>query len=130
MTRVHGLEHVERLAAANLADDDPIGAHPERVADQVANRHFSFALDVRGPCLERDDVRLDQKQLGRVLDGDQPLVIRDGRRQDAEHRRLSRPRAAGHDDVGSASNATREEPEHPRSHASSGHQVIGRDRYR
>ena len=72
MARVHGLEHVERLAAANLTDDDAIGAHAERVANQVANRHFSPALDVRGPRLEGDDVRLRQSQLGRVLDGDQP----------------------------------------------------------
>ena len=27
MAGVHGLEHVERLGRATLADDDPVGAH-------------------------------------------------------------------------------------------------------
>ena len=33
---VHGLEHVEHLGAADLADDDPVGPHAERVPDEVA----------------------------------------------------------------------------------------------
>ena len=33
---VHGLEHVQRLGAAALADDDPFGPHTQGVADQVA----------------------------------------------------------------------------------------------
>ena len=41
---VHRLQHVERLAAADLADDDPIWSHAERVAHQVANRHLALAL--------------------------------------------------------------------------------------
>jgi len=35
---VEGLEQVERLAAAHLADDDPIGSVTERGSEQVANR--------------------------------------------------------------------------------------------
>ena len=34
---VHGLEHVEGLAAPDLADDDAVGPHAQRVADQVAD---------------------------------------------------------------------------------------------
>ena len=34
---VHGLEHVERLGAADLADDDAVGPHAQRVAHQVAD---------------------------------------------------------------------------------------------
>ena len=44
---VHRLEHVERLAAADLADDDPVGAHAQRVAHQVADGDLALALDVR-----------------------------------------------------------------------------------
>jgi len=36
---VHRLQHVERLGAAHLAHDDPVRAHPQRVAHQVALRH-------------------------------------------------------------------------------------------
>ena len=35
---VHRLKHVERFAGANLADDDPVGPHAQRVLDQVALR--------------------------------------------------------------------------------------------
>ena len=34
---VHRLEHVERLGAADLADDDPVGPHAKGVADEVAD---------------------------------------------------------------------------------------------
>ena len=33
---VHGLEHVERFAAAALADDDAFRPHTQGVADQIA----------------------------------------------------------------------------------------------
>ena len=44
---VHRLEHVEGLAAADLADDDPVRSHPQGVAHQLANRHLAPAFDVR-----------------------------------------------------------------------------------
>ena len=53
----HRLEHVERLAGAALADDDPVGAHVQGVAQQVADRDLALALEVRRARLERDDVR-------------------------------------------------------------------------
>ena len=58
MSRVHGLEHVEGLTAADLADDDPIRSHPERVANQISDRDLAAALDGRRPCLQTDDVGL------------------------------------------------------------------------
>ena len=36
VARVHRLQHVERFVAADLADDDAIGPHAERVDDQIA----------------------------------------------------------------------------------------------
>ena len=50
---VHRLEHVQRLGAANLADDDPVGTHAQGVADQVADAYLALALDVRRARLER-----------------------------------------------------------------------------
>ena len=80
----HRLEHVQRLARTTLADDDPVGPHVQRVAEQVADRDLALALEVRRPRLERDDVRLAELQLGGVLDRDDPLVLGDERRQDVE----------------------------------------------
>ena len=58
MARVHGLEHVDRLGATTLADDDAVGAHTQAVADEVADRDLALALDVRRARLERDHVLL------------------------------------------------------------------------
>ena len=44
---VHGLDHVEGLGAAALADDDPVGPHTQGVLDQVGRRDGAPALDVR-----------------------------------------------------------------------------------
>src|SRR5438477_4512355 len=38
VARVHGLKHVEGFARTALPDDDPIGPHPERVPDELADR--------------------------------------------------------------------------------------------
>ena len=80
---VERLQHVERLAAADLADDDPVGAHAQRVAHEVADRDLAAALDVGRAGLERDDVRLLEAQLGVVLDGDDALRRRARRRDSA-----------------------------------------------
>ena len=73
---VHRLQHVERRGVADLADDDAVGAHAQRVADQVADRDLALALDVRRARLEPDHVVLVQLELGGVLDGDDALVAR------------------------------------------------------
>ena len=74
MAGVHRLQHVERLFAADLADDDAIGPHTQGVDDQLALAHRALPFDVRRPRFQPDDVALPQRQLGRVLDGDDPLA--------------------------------------------------------
>ena len=96
---VHGLEHVERLARTTLTDDDAVGAHPEAVLHEVADRDLALALDVRRAGLEREHVVLVELELLGVLDGDDALVGRDERRQHVEGRRLAGTGTAGHDDV-------------------------------
>jgi hypothetical protein len=44
---VHGLEHRERLATADLTHDDALWAHTEGVLDQVHDRDRALAFDVR-----------------------------------------------------------------------------------
>ena len=58
VTRVARLQHVERFAAAHLADHDAIGPHAQRRPYQLAHAHRACAFGVRGPGLEPDDVRL------------------------------------------------------------------------
>ena len=71
--RVERGQQIEGLGPAHLADHDPVRAHPERVPQEVADRHLSPALDARRAALEPDHVRLAQAELGRVLDRDHAL---------------------------------------------------------
>ena len=95
----HGLEHVEGLAAADLADDDAVGAHAQRVADQVADGDPALALDVGRPGLQADDVLLLELEFGGVLDGDDALAVRDQPGEGVEQGGLAGAGAAGDDDV-------------------------------
>ena len=92
-------QQVERLGAADLADHDPVGPHPQRVAQQVANRHLPPALDAGRPALQPDHVRLLQAQLGRVLDRHHPLAGGDEAGERVEQRRLARAGAAADQDA-------------------------------
>ncbi len=78
---IHRLQHVERFAAAHLADDDPIRAHAQRVLHQLALTDLAAALDVRRPGLHAGDVDLLQLQLGCVLDRDDAFSSIDVARQ-------------------------------------------------
>ena len=82
-------QQVERLGPAHLADHDPVRAHPQRVAQQVADRHLPPALDARRPALEPDHVRLLKAELGGVLDRHDPLAGGDEARDRVEQRRLA-----------------------------------------
>jgi hypothetical protein len=126
---VHRLKHVERLAAANLADNDPIRTHAQGVADEVADGDRASTLHVGRSSLEAEHVRLGQPQLGGVLDRDDPFIVRDERRQDAEKRGLPRAGASGHDDVGATPHACREERERPRTERAAKHELLGPERH-
>ena len=59
---------------ADLADDDPIGPHPQGVLHQPPDRDLAAALEVRRARLEPEHVRLAEPQLGGVLDRDHALA--------------------------------------------------------
>src|SRR5829696_662059 len=86
---VHRLEHVQGLGAPDLADDDPVGAHPQRVPDELADADLALALDVGRARLERDHVLLLELKLGGVLDCDDALVTGDEGRDCVQRRRLT-----------------------------------------
>ena len=95
VARVHGLQQVERLRSAHLADDDALGPHAQAVLDEIAHGDLAFAFEVGRARLETHDVRLLQLQLGGVLAGDDALVVVDRAGQAIEQRRLARAGAAG-----------------------------------
>ena len=55
---VHGLKHVQRLFAAALAHDYPVGPHTQAVHYQVADRYLSSTLYVRWTRFQRDNMHL------------------------------------------------------------------------
>jgi len=80
MAGVHRLEHVERLAGANLTHDDAVRPHAQRVLDQITLAHLAAPFDVGRARFEPGDVRLLQLQFGRILDRDDPFALVDERR--------------------------------------------------
>ena len=74
---VHRLQHVQRFLAADLADDDAVGPHTERIDDELALPDGALALDVRRPGFQPHDVPLPQHQLRGVLDRDDSLADRE-----------------------------------------------------
>src|SRR5690606_21021849 len=99
---VHGLQQVERLAAADFADDDPLGTHTQAVLDQIAHRYLARPFEVRRARFETHDVRLLQLQLRRVFAGDDALSRIDEGGQRIEQRRLARAGTAGDQHVTAA----------------------------
>ncbi len=95
MAGVHGLQEIERLRSAHLADDDPLGPHAQAVLDQIAHGDLALALEVGRARFEANDVGLLQLKLGGVLAGDDALVVIDAAGHAVEQRGLARARAAG-----------------------------------
>src|SRR5205085_6908445 len=84
----------------------------QAVAQQLPDGQLALALDVWGTVLERDHVRVIDLQLGRVLDGDHALVVRDEARDDVEARGLTGARAARDQDVHSTQDGGLQELRH------------------
>ena len=101
---VERLEQIERLGATDLPDEDAIRPVTKRRADQIRNGHrrqrlFLAERDLRAPCLEAEQVRLVEMNLGRFLDDDDAIAVRNARRQRIEEGRLARAGAARDQDV-------------------------------
>ena len=111
MTGVHGLQHVEGLAATALTDDDALWPHTKRVDDKALDGDLALAVDVLGASLHAADMLLVELQLGRVLDGDDAVLHRDEAREHVEERGLAGARAARDDDVGLCQHRGLEETE-------------------
>jgi hypothetical protein len=125
MAGVHGLEHVQGLAAAALTDDNSVRSHPQAVANQIAYRHLPCSLHIRRTTFETYHVRLAEPQLGGILDGDYPFVVRDEVRQHVEEGGFAAAGAARDDDVLAVVHGGIEKAHHFRVHRAESHQVVG-----
>jgi hypothetical protein len=112
MAGVHGLQHVEGLAAADLSNDDAVRSHPQRIPHQIAHGDLAPAFDVRRARFEPHHVRLPEPELGGVLDRDEAFAIRDEAREHVEERGLPGTRAARDHDVGATADTLSEEACH------------------
>ena len=108
----HRLEHIQRFFASDLADDDAIGAHTERVDDQLALPYGTLPFDVGGPRLQTYDVPLFERELRGVLDGHDALAIGYEARQRIQQRRLTCAGAARHDHIQPRSDDALQEVQH------------------
>src|SRR3546814_17334739 len=89
-TLFRSLQHVDRLRAAHLAENDAVGTHTQGVFHQVAHGDLATAFEVRRARLQSHNVGLLKLQLGGVLDGDDALARIDELSQRVQQRRLSR----------------------------------------
>ncbi len=112
MPRVHRLQHVQRLAAAHLTNDDAVGTHAQSVAHEIADGDLSRSLEVRGTALEPEHVLLLKLKLRSVLYRDDPFTGGDEAGQHIERGSLTRTGAAGDDDVELALNRQAQEVAH------------------
>jgi hypothetical protein len=112
VARVHRLQHVQRLFAADLADDDAVGTHTEGVHDELPLADRALPFYVGGARLEPRDMLLGKLQLRGVFDRDNAFLIRDEAGQHVEQRRLAGARAAADETVEPGADAMRQEIEH------------------
>ena len=77
MTGVHRLQHVQRLFAAHLTDDDAVGTHTQGVDHELALLDGALAFHVGRTRFQARHVFLPQLQFRRVFDRDDALVLGD-----------------------------------------------------
>ncbi len=94
VARVHRLQHVERLAAADFAQHDAIGTHTQAVANEVTLRDCASPFDVGRARLQPHHMRLLHLQLGGVLDRHDAFRLRDEAGKQVEQRRFAGAGAA------------------------------------
>ena len=112
VTGVHGLQHVERFFAANLTNDDAVGAHTQTVDEQLPLMDGAFAFDVGRARFQAYDVILVKLQFGGVFDGDDALAVGDVRRKNIEEGGFTGASTAGNQNVEASLYAPGEQFQH------------------
>ena len=73
MAGVEGGEQVGDLRATHLADDQPVGPHPERLPYEIPQGHPAGALLIRRTGLQPHHMRVIGAEFRGVLRQDDPL---------------------------------------------------------
>jgi hypothetical protein len=103
-------QEVEGFCGPDLADDHAGRSHPQRLADQVTQRHLTGALQTSLPGLQRDPVGMRDAELTDLLGADDPVAARDRRREAVQHRGLACLRPSSDDDVEAGPDGGVQEP--------------------
>src|SRR5690606_39721562 len=65
LARVEGVQQGDDFGAAHFADDEPVGAHPQCLADEFVEFHSAAPFDVGWTRLQSDHVGVVGAELGR-----------------------------------------------------------------
>ena len=63
---VHGLQHVQCRAVSHFSDDYSVGAHSQRVSNEISDRNLPAALDVGRARLQSQNVLLMELELSLI----------------------------------------------------------------
>jgi hypothetical protein len=103
-------QQVETLLLPDLADEQAVGPHAQRLLDEATLADLAFALEVGLPGLHGDRVGQVHLELEDLLAGDHPFTGRDGRGQAVEGGGLAGLGGPGDDDVEPGDHRRLEEP--------------------
>src|SRR5271163_3524863 len=98
MSRVQELQEIERLATANLPQNDTVRAMTEGCLQEIANRYCRKSI-LFAACFEANEILLRQLNLGRVFDDEHPFLLRDEFSEDRKQGRLSSSRSTANKNV-------------------------------
>ena len=99
MAGVHGLQHVQRFAAADFADDNPVRTHTEGVLHQIPDGDLPFSFNVRRPSFQCHHVGLLQTKFCRIFDGHDTFIVGNERRNDIQGGGFTGTGTAGNHDI-------------------------------
>ena len=114
MAGVEGLDQIESLIAAYLPHHKPVGPHPKRVANEVADRELTYTLRGGWSSLQPHHVGVRESQLRSILHRDDPSARLYEARHRIEECGLARTSASAHHDVGSGPNCGGDDRSHIR----------------
>ncbi len=124
MPRIHRLKHVDHFASPYFPDDDPIGSHPQAVANQGALGDFPRTFHTGRTRLETDHMGLLKAQFCGILDGHQTLIVRDETGQYIEQGCFSAPGPTRDQDIQAGLDHGSDQHGHFRGHATVIHQIV------
>jgi len=122
---VHRLQHVQSFFATDLSNDDTVGAHTKGIDHELPLADGALAFHVGRTRLQPRHVLLMKLKLGRILDRDNPLAVRDEAGEHIEKRRLSGAGASADQTVQPRAHAVGQKLEHLRRHCRQVYQIGG-----